>query len=304
MSEEITPEAVTEKLKQQGLLDEPKEETKSALKETKKEEISEEKKEAVLESSTIAESATLEDSSEMEQSDVEKEAMAKGWKPEGEKSAEEFLRAEPLYEEIKQRGKEIKALRSQMNELMNHMGNLKRAGYEDRLNAIKAEREDAVARSDMESLEYLDEEMYKVKSEMDQEPASDSNMHPAAEAFVERHRDILEDYSLEAQEVKTFINERDQQLGSYNLDPEVHIETLERDLRSRFPEKFGVKKKTKESSVTVESDSVPVTSKKKSKYTFSDLSRDQKAIYKRLEKTGVMEGNEYIKQLIEIGELK
>ena len=297
MSEDATKEAVEAieaNLKEEGIFDEPKVEEKVDAKEEKEEvNVSEKEEEPVLE----------EVSSKPELTEVEEEASAKGWKPNGPKSAEEFLRAEPLYDEIKQRGKEIKTLRSQVDELMKHVTGLKKAGYEEKLDIIKAERADAVARSDLDSVEYLDEELNKVKSELNKEEGT-PQMPQAALDFVERHKDILNDYSLESQHIKDFINERDIQLAAYNLDPETHIKTLERDLQTQYPDKFGVKTQSKPNISAVESDSRPVTTKGKSKYSFSDLTQDQKNIYKFMEKRGDMTGAEYIKQLVDIGELK
>lgn len=294
MSEEITPEVITQRLQQQGLIEEsqdakemPKEEVEAV--ETEAEEVLEPSEEVVEEPKE-------------EYTEAEQEALTKGWKPEGEKSAEEFLRAEPLYEEIKQRGKEIKSLKSQLDEIMKHVGNLKRAGYEEKLEVIQAEREDAVARSDLESLNYLDEELAKVKSELDEEVPTQTQ-HPATVEFLDKYQDIIQDYSLESQRIKEFLSERDVQLASYNLDPETHMKTLEKDMKSQFPEKFQ-EKQVKQTVSAVESDSRPITKNKKSKYTFSDLNRDQKNVYKYMERKGVMTGAEYIQQLVDIGQLK
>lgn len=244
-----------------------------------------------------AESATEEFSA------TETEAMQKGWKPDGPKSADEFLRAEPLYDEIKQRGKEIKHLRSQVDELIKHVSGMKKAGYENQLDNIKKERANAVARSDLASVEYLDDQLHQVRAELQKEapPA----LHPAAAAFVEKYNDLITDYSLESQEIKEFLDFRDRQLAAHHLDPELHMKTLEKDLQKRYPERFTTPEPARRSSVSsVESDSRPLAGRKSSKFSFSDLSSDQKSIYKQFEKRGVMTGAEYIKQLVDTGNLK
>jgi hypothetical protein len=53
-------------------------------------------------------------------SELEQEAVAKGWKPDGYKSAEWFLEDEAKYEEIKVRGKEIKALQKEVEYTKKH----------------------------------------------------------------------------------------------------------------------------------------------------------------------------------------
>ena len=281
MSDDVTAEVIESKLKDKGVFDV----------EEKAEDTSTETEETVLVDKT---------------STSEQEAIAKGWKPDGPKSADEFLRAEPLYEELKQRGKELKTLRSQVETLTKHVGGLKKAGYQEKIDVIQAERESAVARSDQDSLNYLDDELQKVQTEMVQEvqEVQEPQAHPAALEFLDKYKDVLQDYSLEAQGIKEFIDERDKQLATHNLDPVIHMKTLEKDMKSQFPDSFRTEQQTEAPIMAVESDSRPVTSRRKSKYAFSDLSADQKNIYKYMERKGVMTGPEYIKQLAEIGELK
>lgn len=283
MSDEMAA-AVTAKLAEQGIVEAPK-------------------KVEVAESAEKEPEVVVESVSSEQFSDVEHEAMKKGWKPDGPKSAEEFLRAEPLYEEIKQRGKEIKTLRSQVDELMKHVSNLKKAGYEEKLDLIKQERANAIARSDIASVDYLDEQLYAVKAELQKERPAVPELHPAAVAFVEKYNDLINDPSEEAAEVKAFIDFKDKQLGAKGLAPEVHIKTLEEQLHKRYPERFKSEERVSPV-MAVEADSRSVSVRKKSKYSYADLTPDQKSIYKHMEKRGVMSGADYIKQLVEIGELK
>ena len=275
---------ITAKLIEQGIVDAPQAEPAKIVE---------------VEPEVLVESAPAEQFSE-----IEVEAMKKRWKPDGPKSADEFLRAEPLYEEIKKRGKEIKTLRSQVDELMKHVSNLKKAGYEEKLDMIKHERANAIARSDIDSVDYLDEQLYAVKAELQQvQQQQTPELHPAAQAFVQKYNDLIQDKSEEASEIKAFIDFKDKQLGAKGLDPVDHMKTLEQQLLKRYPERF--KSEERAAPVyAVESDSAPVGSRKRSKYSFSDLSPDQKNIYKHMEKRGVMSGADYIKQLVEIGELK
>lgn len=298
----VTPEEITAKLAEKGIgVEEPK---KAEAKEevvstdTTEEVVSEDTKDEV----SVAENATV-DVEDAATDDIEERAKAEGWKPDGPKTAEQFLHDGEFIKEIKARGKEIKSLKKQMDEMMSHISKMKKAGYQERLDVIQAEREDAVARSDFESLEHLDEELYKVKNELSKEDIKPEE-HPAAVDFVNRHKDIFNDFSLEAQEIKNFLAERDVELANYNLDPELHIQTLERDLQTMFPQRFKQEVKETPKAAAVESDVRPVTKGKRTKYTFDDLSYEQKQVCRGLERKGVMSKDEYIKQLIEIGDLK
>ena len=275
MSDESTPEELVQaELEKQGIVKEEKEDAKE------EKAVSQEAEKEVLKE-------------EAPKSSVADLATKFGWKEDGPKSAEEFISY--ALENLEPRGKELKSLKSQMNELMGHVGNLKKAGYEDQIAAIKAERDEAVARSDVESVDYLNTELNKVNTELQNENVA-APMHPAAVEFMERHEAILNDYSLEGQEIQQFIQERDNSLGQFNLDPEVHIQTLEKDLRTKFPTRFNTEQEV--AAPMVESDSAPLKTKGK-KVIFSDLSPDQKQICRKLEKSGVMSSEDYIQQLID-----
>ncbi len=243
--------------------------------------------------------AVTEDSSEVESE--EDEARRKGWKPDGPKSAGEFLRSEPLYTELKQRVKEIKALRAQMDEAIKHISNLKKAGYQEKLDVIKQERANAIIRSDIESVDYLDQQLHQVKAELQQEEQyTQPEIHPAAVAFLEKYQDVLQDPA-----VQSYVRKKDIALGN---DPDVsdpydHMKKLEEQLFKKYPDKFEAQDK-QEQVMAVESDSRPVTNTKRSKtkHGFGDLNQVQKKIYSHLIKHGGS-GEKYIKELVEMGEL-
>ena len=290
MDEEDIAQKITEQLKEKGINTDVKLEQSDAEEDQKEESPVEE---------TEKESVLLEPDNK---SDAEAEALSKGWKPDGPKSAEEFLRAEPLYEEIKRRGKEAKELKAQLAELTRHVAGLKKAGYETKIDQMQDQRQQAIVRSDVDSVDYYDNELQKLKTEM-QTDVEIQQLHPAAQEFLERHKELQSDYSLEAQEVKDFISRRDKELFVHNLDPYVHIQTLEKDLQKQFPARYKSSAQVAHQVSAVESDAAPVASKaKKGQFAYSDLTRDQKQVCQRLIKRGVMTKEAYIKQIAEINE--
>lgn len=288
----ITPEDITAALAEQGI-------TEAKVEEPKVE---------VEEEPVVAENATVEDEVEAEdevEEDIEAKAREQGWRPDGPKSAEQFLKDGEYIEEIKARGKEIKSLKKQVDELMKHVSGLKKAGYQEKIDMIQAEREEAVARSDIDSLNYLDEELNKVKNEMTNDIKPQHEVPQAFAEFDERHKDLANDYSLEATEIKQFITDRTVQLMQSGLDPDTTVQVLERDMAFKFPERFKSKEeRAKPKAQAVESDSRPVTKSKRTKFTINDLTYEQKQVCYGLERKGVMTKEDYIKQLVEIGELK
>ena len=55
---------------------------------------------------------------------------------------------------------------------------------------------------------------------------------------------------------------------------------------------------------SVESDSSPITTKSKKTFTFSDLNKDQQKIARDFERMGVLTREQYIAELVKLGELK
>ena len=301
MDEEDIAQKITEQLKEKGINTDVKLEQSDAEEDQKEESPVEEAE--VLGHADLNPSSMDEPVLEPEsKSNAEDEALSKGWKPDGPKSAEEFLRAEPLYEEIKRRGKEAKELKAQLAELTRHVAGLKKAGYESKIDQMQDQRQQAIVRSDIDSVDYYDNELQKLKTEM-QTDVEIQQLHPAAQEFLERHKELQSDYSLEAQEIKSFISQRDKELFTYSLDPYVHIQTLEKDLQKKFPERYKRSAPETQSVSAVESDAAPVASRsKKGQFAYSDLTRDQKQVCQRLVKRGVMTKEAYIKQIAEINE--
>ena len=230
----------------------------------------------------------------------EEEQAAKGWNPNGPKSAEEWARAEPLYEELKVRGKEIKQMKRTIDELKNHMQKQEQLAYEKALSELNNQRREAIATGNAELVEKLDEE--RVKLDM----PTMAEKPQAVLDFEDRHADWLAGTSFEAFEMQKFALERDQQLATRNLDPEEHMTLLEDHVQKKFPEYFNKGEASKSMGSAVESgtnDSTTSSGRKK-KYDFNDLSAEQKQIARDFKKMGVMEIDDYISQLVDNGDIE
>ena len=286
MSEDFTPEGITEKLAAMGVVKQ------------------EDEKVSEPETERLSESEPEKDTND--RPSVEDEASAKGWKPGGEKSAEEFLRAEPLYQELKSRGKEIKELKQTLDELKAHQDKQIRMGYEQAMRELQAKREDAISMGDIDAVNEVEEQMKYQEESLNVKP--EAELSSAAKAFGERHKEWLNDPSYESQQMREFVQTRDSELMIYGMDPEEHIKIIEKDLKTKFPSYFSSREESVEEVnkfQSVESggnSGVKVT--RKAKYGFSDLNSEQKRCARHFEKRGIMSTDDYIKQLVTLGELK
>ena len=289
----ITPELITQKLAEKGITEDAERlpsETPEA--ETEKEEKAE--KEADVADNAITEEQTLEP-----ESSVEDEAKAKGWKPDGPKSAEEFLRAEPLYDEIKARGKEIKELKKTMEEMKQFMTKQQQLGYKKALDDLQSQKTLAISEGDVEKVSELDVKISETSKNITPDKTESI---PEVQAFAEKHSKWLNDPSYECQKMREFVTKRDNELASFNLSPEEHINIIDREVKQQFKDYF--KEPVKDIPQVVESDSKPVKAEKKLKFTFRDLSPEQKDCCRHFKKRGIMNEEDYIKSLIETGELQ
>jgi hypothetical protein len=309
MSDEITPELVAAQLKEQFGIeqdDKPLEEVIDNNKKAKKRNLLEEVKQGIEEQVEPEKLETKEDESVKDEventttervfTEIEKQAMESGWKPDGEKSAEEFIRAEPLYAEIKARGKEIKELKATLDELKAHMDKQRELGYKQAYEELLEERKIAIELGDVKSVDALDNKIRK------QEKLLPPEVPTEVTTFVQRHADWINDPSFEAQEMRAFAKKRDEDLVRFNLSAKEHLEVIEKDLRLKFPNRFKKEEDTNTISA-VESDLSPIRGSKGKKYTLNDLTPEQKKCAIHFDKHKIMTIDAYIKQLKEDGQL-
>jgi hypothetical protein len=269
---------VKELLNQEGITNEPPEE---------------EKKQEPNEEVQVSEEKVL--------NEFEKEQKAKGWNPEGTKSAEEWARAEPLYQEIKARGKENKQMRRTINELKAHMEKLESHAYDRALRDLEKEHKTAVYNGDEEEAQRIQQEKDNL---VKPEPIPE-----AVVEFQEAHADWLQDKSFEALEMQRWVVQRDADLVAYNLSPQEHMALLDEHVRQKFPDYFNPPPEQEKvvSRAAVESgydSNVSNPTGRKKKFSLGDLNPEQKQTAQDFEKMGVMSIDEYIKQLVSNGDLK
>lgn len=258
------------------------------------------------------EGETSEDNQETEETiltDFEKEQQHKGWNPQGEKSAEEWLRAQPLYEEIKQRGKEIKQLKRTVDSLKEVMDKQKKLAYDQAIYDLENKRNNAEVIGDVVKAQAIQQEIENTQ----QEAAAPQELPQEAYDFAERNASWMQGTTYEEMEIARFAKDRDLELAIKNLDPIKHIKTLEEHLHKKFPDYFGVNIKPESQLVESSSSSGVFANKNKKRYTINDLNPAQKKIIYDFERSGIitqdgkrntMTRDDYIKILSDSGELK
>lgn len=236
--------------------------------------------------------------SERTYTDFEKEQMEKGWNPNGPKSAEEWERHEGLYAEIKKRGKQIKTLSRTIDELREHMTKQEQRAYERALAELTREKHKASRAGDFELVEALEKEQQNLKPVEMVAP-----LPPAVSDFLERNATWLNGVSYEEMQMSEWTKKRDVELAQKGLDPDKHMALLEEHVHKQFPDYFGHKEARPGLAVESGRSDASSTTKSTPKKTFHDLNDTQKQICRDFERMGVMTKDQYISQLVELGEL-
>ncbi len=239
----------------------------------------------------------------LELSPIESLAKSHGWKPDGERNAEEFIQF--ALDNFSPRGKEIKELKATVDAMKSHMDKQKQLGYEQALGDLQRARQDAIIDGNIDEVNTLDQQIDQYEHALAEE-APRQEFHPAALEFMERHAEWMNDKdSLEAFEMRTFVQQRDTALAAlYPNDPEKHIQVLEKNLKEKFKGYFG--KSEPNYYPSGDSDHTSGTARTRSsnkKLGLQDLNPAQRMIAKQFEKRGVMTTDKYIQQLKDLGEL-
>lgn len=251
----------------------------------------------------LKDAGVSEESIKASASTLEEEAKSKGWRPDGPKTAKEFLDDEPFYQELKARGKEIKELKQTIDELKAHFDVEREAGYKQAIEDLKRQRSDAIAIGDEASVDRIEQTLEQYKKD-DPKPVDILSI-PSVKEFQERNKEWLSDVkSYEHVEMQEFFTKRDKQLLALNLPIDEHVRTVEEDMHKRFPNYFN-KKGQSSGMVSSVADAVPTGNVTRSKkFSFRDLNEVQQSVCRRFVKNGVMTEDKYIESLVKSGELK
>lgn len=224
-------------------------------------------------------------------SPIEELARSHGWNPEGEKSADEFIAF--ALDNLPERGKQLKRMQKTMDALVQHNRNQEQIAYERALKELTEQKAQAISRGDAVAVMNIEQQANELK------PVIEPSL--AVEEFQERNSTWLFGTSEEDKQMQAYTFGMDSVLMREKLDPDEHMERLEKAVREHFPEKFGIKPRS-----PVESSEGSNVSNRPHKKTFSvsDLSAQQRQIAEEFEFYKIMTKEQYVKDLVKSGELK
>lgn len=192
----------------------------------------------------LKQSATIEhNDSDRIYTQVEQEEMAKGWKPDGRKSAEEYRQYREDYNNSLERLKaELKEQKQSVDYLVKQNARIAQEGYERALQTLKKEQEDAALIGDVQTVSRITEQLVDLQKNNQQQPASlDFDPNPYLE-FMERHKSwyVTPDKTTASANMiamSRYADRKEEEIRLMNPNlsvPEV-LDILERDLKNAFP---------------------------------------------------------------------
>src|SRR5665213_2934376 len=109
-------------------------------------------------------------------SEHEQAMKDKGWSPGGPLTAKECERAQPLYDEIKARGKQVKQLQKTVDRMNAMMEKQEQEAYDKALATLRQEKANAIQAGDVKRVEAVEAQQAKMA------PVK-KGLHPALESF-------------------------------------------------------------------------------------------------------------------------
>lgn len=238
-----------------------------------------------------------------EASPMEQEAMEKGWRPKDDwvanggdvdewKPAKLFIKDGELYRALSTNKRELRQTQAALTALQRHHQYVFEKAHQQAIKDLKMEKRLAIREGDTEKLEAVEEQIEEVTDTYQKERAnmvqvtSAPAMPPEFEEFIERNPWYVENGQLKREADKegwSYLNDGGDRTKLLN-----HIEKF---MKQKFPEKFGIKKAAP--SPTVAAD----RTLKGSRVAEIELDELEQQIMKNLVDSGTMTKAEYIKEL-------
>lgn len=231
-------------------------------------------------------------------SEVEQEAVASGWVPKEEYKgvehkwvdAGEFLRRGELFKKIEDQSKQLKDVRSALNEMKKLHSQVREVEYKRALDALREQKRTALQDGDADAVIAAEERIDLVKEQVKQlqaEPqeVQETTEHPEFTQWTDRNS-----WYKSSGPMKAFADALGQDLARAGNSPSEVLKKVEAEVRKEFPHKFRNPNQDKPGSV----ESAQGRGTSKTSFTLTD---QQRKIMNNLVRQGVMTEKQYIEDL-------
>jgi hypothetical protein len=224
-----------------------------------------------------------------------------GWKPEGEKTSEEYIKV--AMEKFPEQSKKIKQLFQSVEDLKVHVGKAEKVAYERAKSELEQQRKQAIKQGDVELVTQIEQAQAEIKPVSLETHQSSPEVDPAIAAFESKYSSMLTGTSFEDLQVQEWLESHGKTIGQkFKLPVDKHMEMLEEHMKKKFSSYFE-ENEDDEQVVSPVSGSRGGAIKKGKTPTYNDLSSHQKDTANRFERQGIMTKEEYIADLVKYGDI-
>jgi len=235
--------------------------------------------------------------------DYEADARKAGWAPKEDftgdpekwTDAKTWIERVPVYKEIRKLRSQTKTLENTVNDLKQHYTKVEETAYQRALQSLKQEKLDALESGDHKRVVEVDEEIDRIKNRKPEVTANKTD--PGFEQWVDENPWYEKDSDM--REYADFIGIRHSKENPDKSPAQVYDYTT-RQVKKHFSDKFQNPARERPSSVEG-GKTTPVKSKKPS---WSDLPEMFQKAGDKFVRQGVMTRDQYIDDLVKIGEIK
>lgn len=236
---------------------------------------------------------------------VELKALEMGWRPleefDGDEEdfvdAKEFVGRKPLYDKIAATSKQLKNVSQAVEALKLHNGKIEEVSYQRALQALKAERKQALVDGDADRFDTLDDEIKTVEKQVRviQEEQTkpiiqeEVPVHPEFQSWQNRNQ-----WYGSVKYMREFADEVGSRLAN-TMSPSDVLKEVEKAVRKEFPQKFV--NQNKENAPNVNS---PRNGGRAPKADSIEMTEQEVSIMNKFVRQGVMTKAEYIADLKKI----
>lgn len=229
-----------------------------------------------------------------EYSDIEQEAIAHGWNPEGVEgkrnlTAEEFMDRKPLYDDLHSQQRKIKRLEEGMEALKQHNKMIAAKEREKVINELKRAKKLALEEEDFDAVIAIDDKIAETRVAKD--PAEETR-NEAFEAWVEQNTWYSQD--VELKEYADLIGTAYYSKNPTKSAAEVY-KYVEKETKARYPDKFPTNERRSRPAPVEGANKGRKGGSKRSKYSTADLPEEHLQIMRSLIRGKVMTEEEYLK---------
>lgn len=237
-------------------------------------------------------------------------ALNKGWKPkdewEGEDSdfvsAAEFNRRGELLGKIVNQNRKLQQLEDAVENMKGHHEKVREREYERALSSLKSRKKEALDNEEHDTVIEVDEAINDLRQS--QETDNQAQNQPATSATFNSWAGDNSWYNSD-QELTPIADGMARSFVSrnQNVSEQEVLDHVSKEIKARYPERFGIPPVRRPKAAAVEGGRASPSRRGSAKFTVKNLDSSQKEIMRNLVRAGALTEEQYIKDLVDIGEL-